>query len=71
MANARSPSLLARWTRGRKAAKPRLPEPAEMGTAYGMECTLEQRLVARDGPTISTAAEPNWLARWWAGKSGA
>ena len=68
MANAQS--LLARWMRGRKAATPRAPEPADMGTAYGMECTLEQRMAAGGQVPVGQQVKLRGLGRWLAGKPG-
>ena len=44
MADDRSSSLLARWTRQRRSV-PRKPDPADMGTAFGMEFILDQSLM--------------------------
>ena len=68
MADAHPPSLLARWTRARRTA-PRSPEPADMGTAFGMECTLDQGPAPGDTGT-AIPAEPGWLERWRAGRAG-
>jgi hypothetical protein len=68
MADIHPPSLLARWTRARKAT-PRSLEPADMGTAFGMECTLDQAVVPGNDANVAAPAEPGWLERWRAGKS--
>lgn len=68
MADAHPPSLLARWTRSKRSS-PRSPEPADMGTAFGMECTLDQSAVP--GNDLATVPpEPGWLERWRAARSG-
>ena len=57
-------SLLARLTRQRRQTR-RLPEPADMGTAFGMEQWLDER--DRGGrPAVATApsAKRTWLTRW-------
>lgn len=57
-------SLLARLTRQRRQTR-RLPEPADMGTAFGMEQWLDER--DRGGRPAVTPAPPakrTWLPRW-------
>jgi hypothetical protein len=68
MADAHTPSLLARWTRSKRSA-PRSPEPADMGTAFGMECSLDQSPVPSDASAAASPAEPGWLERWRAGRT--
>ncbi len=55
-------SLLARLTRRRPRAL-RQPEPADLGTAFGMEQWLDERDhgVVRPG---TTPARRSWLPRW-------
>ena len=57
-----TPSLLARLTRRRPRAL-RQPEPADMGTAFGMEQWLDERDhgVMASG---TTRARRSWLPRW-------
>ena len=61
MPPAAAPSLLARLTRRRRAAR-RPPEPADMGTAFGMEQWLDER----DHDALPAAAAPKraWWPRW-------
>ena len=40
-----------------------------MGTAFGMECTLDQGPAPGDTGT-AIPAEPGWLERWRAGRAG-
>jgi hypothetical protein len=57
------PSLLDRFRRRRQ--RPSRPqEPADMGTAFGMEqCLSERDLPAAPRPH-SLTRPPGWLARW-------
>jgi hypothetical protein len=66
MSKPSSPSLLARLTGRRRA--PRAPEPADMGTAFGME----QWLSSPDAePLANASAKPvvsrSWRSRWLVG----
>jgi hypothetical protein len=62
-----APSLLARLTRRRRRSR-RPPEPADMGTAFGMEQWLDERDHNRAPDTTRAApARRNWLARWLPG----
>ena len=64
-----APSLLARLTRQRHRSR-RQPEPADMGTAFGMEQWLDER--DHGGPATTTRAAPakrTWMARWLPGGS--
>lgn len=57
-----TPSLIARLTRRRQRTL-RQPEPADMGTAFGMEQWLDER--DQGGlPSGSTPARRSWLPRW-------
>lgn len=60
MPPALAPSLLARLTRGRR--RQRQPEPADMGTAFGMEQWLDER----DHGRLPATAAPKraWWPRW-------
>lgn len=60
-----SSSLLARRARARR--KPRAPEAADMGTAFGMEYTLDQLAPAPDGAKPAPAENPIWWPRWLRG----
>ena len=68
MNNALSTSLLARFTRTRQRTV-RTQEPADMGTAFGMEQWLDE--VAGDQPALEPAAPRqggnSWLPRWLQG----
>lgn len=63
-----TPSLIARLTR-RRPRMLRQPEPADMGTAFGMEQWLDERdhgappAAAPAGPTREAAAA-RWIPRW-------
>ena len=63
-----TPSLLARLT-GRRLHRQRRPEPADMGTAFGMEQWLDER--DHGGPPAATkpttAAKRAWWPRWLQG----
>jgi hypothetical protein len=67
-----APSLLARLTRARRRGR-RLPEPADMGTAFGMEQWLDERDHGRPPPATPTKAPGHprraWLPRWLQGPS--
>ena len=61
-------SLLARLTRQRRHTR-RLPEPADMGTAFGMEQWLDERdrcgrPAAAPAPSAKRTWLPRWLPRW-------
>jgi hypothetical protein len=58
-------SLLALWKRARKST-PRPPDPADMGTAFGMEAFLEA-----PAPAPAPAPSPSraWLDRRRSGKA--
>jgi hypothetical protein len=57
-----TPSLIARLTR-RRPRTLRQPEPADMGTAFGMEQWLDER--DHGGlPAGSPPARRFWLPRW-------
>lgn len=62
--------LLMRLNRTRRSR--RAPDPADMGTAFGLEYILDQ---AREDATAAApeAAAPRaspWLRRWLPGRSG-
>jgi hypothetical protein len=56
-------SLRALWNRARKSV-PRPPDPADMGTAFGMEAFLET-----PAPAPAPPPAPRWLDRRRHGKS--
>ena len=64
MPTARSPSLLTRLTRQRRRVA-RCQEPADMGTAFGMEQWLGER--DHGGRPASAPARRSWLSRWLQG----
>ena len=68
MAHPTSPSLLARWARVRKGVA-RAPEPADMGTAYGMEWSLGQDPRMAEPAAASPSPAPGWFERWSSGKT--
>jgi hypothetical protein len=67
MTKPREPSLLARMT-GRRPAARREPEPADLGTAFGMEewlstpQGLQQTVQPADAP--AKPAGSGWRLRW-------
>ena len=57
-------ALLARLTRQRRHIR-RLPEPADMGTAFGMEQWLDERdRGGRPATAPAPSAKRSWLSRW-------
>lgn len=68
MPDALNPLLLMRLARGRRA--PRAPDPADMGTAFGLDYILDQ--AADDSSTSTPAAgwaSTDWLRRWLPAKA--
>jgi hypothetical protein len=62
--------MLARWKRSRRT-EPRTPDPADMGTAFGMDYMLDQKdRASAQGAAHGEPSEPSWLERWMAGRSG-
>ena len=59
------PTLFARLTR-RTVRSRRQPEPADMGTAFGMEQWLDERDQVGQQAVAQPARKP-WLPRWLAG----
>jgi hypothetical protein len=58
-----SPSLIARLTQ-RRPRTLRQPEPADMGTCFGMEQWLDER--DQHAPVAGAApARRTWLPRWF------
>jgi hypothetical protein len=62
-----TPSLFARLTRRRPRTR-RQPEPADLGTAFGMEQWLDERDHV-GVPSASTPAKRTWLPRWLQGSA--
>ena len=62
MTPAAAPSLLARWMQ-RRPRTARALEPADMGTAFGMEQWLDERDHG-DVRANERSAGPTWLPRW-------
>ena len=60
-----TPSLIARLTRRRPRAL-RQPEPADMGTAFGMEQWLDERDQGTM-PSGTARSRRSWLPRWLQG----
>lgn len=58
-------SLIARLTRRRPRTR-RLPEPADLGTAFGMEQWLDERDQG-SLPSSTTPVRRSWLPRWLQG----
>lgn len=65
MSNTPSSQLLARRARARR--KPRALEAADMGTAFGMEYTLDQQDPAGGTLKPPPAENPTWWPRWLKG----
>ncbi len=66
------PSDLAWISRltSRRAATPRAPEPADLGTAFGMEVWLDSPAAAEATAPAPKPAEPRgWRARWRSGSA--
>lgn len=61
MTESPAPSLLQRLARGRRAV--REPEPADLGTAFGLEQTVEDTEWAPRA-TPAPAERPGWWRRW-------
>ena len=62
MTPAAAPSLLARWMQ-RRPRVARAPEPADMGTAFGMEQWLDER-DHDEVPPNAPSARATWLPSW-------
>ncbi|WP_395700502.1 hypothetical protein [Aquabacterium sp.] len=63
MPEARNPLLLMRLARARRA--PRSPDPADMGTAFGLDFILDE--AAADGssdPVSDASPAAEWFRRW-------
>ena len=61
MAEPSAPSLLQRLSLGRRAV--REPEPADLGTAFGLEQTVEDTEWAPPTPP-ATPERHGWWRRW-------
>lgn len=62
------PSLIARLTRRRqRVARPL--EPADMGTAFGMEQWLGERDGGAHPAAVSSVRRRSWLPRWMRGSA--
>jgi len=58
--------LLARWKRVWRPVL--VQDPADYGTAFGLDLSMEEGVPHAPGPQPKTAAPaPGWLARWWHG----
>jgi len=64
MASALNPLLLMRLARGRRA--PRSPDPADMGTAFGLDYILDEAAKDMAAPEVvaSAWASTDWFRRW-------
>ncbi len=63
MPEALNPLLLMRLARARRA--PRAPDPADMGTAFGLDYILDEAAVDAAGESSAAAQRPTeWLRRW-------
>jgi hypothetical protein len=64
MADAPNPPRLDRSTRNAKAA-PAEPDPAELGTAYGMEMSMDTPAVNADPAQVDADEDSlGWIRRW-------
>jgi len=67
MSKSSDPSWFSRLT-SRRAATRRHPEPADLGTAFGMEVWLDSPAAAQPpAPANKPAAPRSWRARWLGG----
>ncbi|MEK8027463.1 MAG: hypothetical protein RLY78_3671 [Pseudomonadota bacterium] len=57
---------MTRWLRQRGRGQVRTPEPADLGTAFGMECWLDESAPAPLG--ASAPADKPAGRRWWPGR---
>lgn len=65
MADAPNPLLLMRLARQRRV--PTTPDPADMGTAFGLDYILDEA-ASRENSVEGTPSEPGaWYRRWLPG----
>ena len=69
MTHARAPSLLIRLSRNSRRSTRRAQEPADMGTAFGMESILDQQPPGDAPAKAPSAGASGWLPRWLRGAS--
>lgn len=63
MPEALNPLQLMRLVRGRRA--PRAPDPADMGTAFGLDYILDEAALEASARATAEAAAPvEWYRRW-------
>jgi len=62
MPEALNPLLLMRLARTRRA--PRAPDPADMGTAFGLDYILDQAAGDAAEAAVAVAAPMDWFRRW-------
>ena len=63
-----TPSKLLRSRRPLRQVKPRAPDPADMGTAFGMDYMLDQQRPDQASSAVGpVASRPAWLPRWLKG----
>ena len=48
----------------RASRAPAMPDPADLGTAFGMEVTLDQMPEAAVAPIGEPTAQSGWIHRW-------
>ena len=61
-------SKLLRSRRPRRQVKPRVPDPADMGTAFGMDYMLDQQRPDQASSALGpVSSRPAWLPRWLKG----
>ena len=66
MPEALNPLQLMRLVRGRRA--PRAPDPADMGTAFGLDYILDEAALEAAAQAGAEAAPVQWYRRWLPGK---
>lgn len=68
MPDALNPLQLMRLVRSRRA--PRTPDPADMGTAFGLDYILDEAAVEAASAAATGPVEPGgeWYRRWFPAK---
>lgn len=68
-----SSAFLVRWKR---AWRPLREDPADYGTAFGLDLSMEEGIphaVTHASDDLAVAGKPpsSWLSRWWRGRMSA
>lgn len=66
MSDALNPSLLMRLARARRS--PVTPDPADMGTAFGLDYILDEAAQKLGSETLPAEPGAAWYRRWLPGK---